>query len=54
MLLALDSVRVEFDWETLTEENEDGSKSKTAKKAAHNLEVASEVCDDAVVVIGMW
>jgi Family of unknown function (DUF6340) len=29
MLLALDSARVLFDWETLTEENEDGSKSKT-------------------------
>lgn len=29
MLLALDSVRVLFNWETITEENEDGSKSKT-------------------------
>jgi hypothetical protein len=29
MLLALDSVKVEFDWETITNENEDGSKSKT-------------------------
>ena len=29
MLLALDSVRVQYEWETLTEENDDGSKSKT-------------------------
>jgi len=32
-----------------------GSKDpKTAKRAAHNLDVAGEVCDDAVVVLGMW
>ncbi|NJK84848.1 MAG: hypothetical protein HC906_01570 [Bacteroidales bacterium] len=27
---------------------------KTAKRASHNLDVAKDICDDGVVILGMW